>query len=623
MFSHSVFIIARNYPCRRRAWKHHVTAIIMNVRPFPFPSKRQRRTKVQTLSRFHWTSLTLTAVYLVSAFSVSAAAQDRIRPLQLRPDDAPQRKLEGLVKGSHVKVFIPSLPYIYISHAINGALIRPSDNAQGWEYDMAVDHRQIDDITYEFDLREGVVFQDGTPFNADAVVMNMNAFKEEPVLYSKIDKVFDRCEKIDDDTVRFYLKEKYGCFMNDLIWMQFYSKSYLDLDGWNGKATCPNLAAPGPYGLGPYILTEGYIEGDRHTAEAVLKANPNYWNKDFPRVETITVYTELDSTTAKAQVLGQEGQLDIAFIPPEYKVDTILSDYAKLVTSSSTNNIAIHFNLINGNPKLQDRKVRRALNEALHQRNLLHFVFEREGELSPTLASPFFPGMGKVKDLLPYSEQEDPYQASKQAELTAILDGLHLKVLTQNRFMDLWRSIETQLSRVGVTLDIVEVKSEKEIFGPLLETNQGNNTVDWDMLVWGNDDWFFNHPFTAFLVYRTHNVWSTIYPDPVLDRYVDEMFRSRVTNPATGQTEPEFEEITRKIVQHVYDEAYMLFVPTPNNVFAVNKEVIFKPYRMACFPLWNIQVTDQHWSVRDGPYPDRLKKPVEITRITFDDESRK
>ncbi len=560
------------------------------------------------------------SIHLLLATSSFLAAQERITPLRPRPDDAQERALDRLVKGSHVKVFIPSLPYIYISHAINGALIRPSNNARGWEYDMAVDHRQLDDTTYEFQLREGVVFQDGTPFNADAVVMNMDAFKVEPVKYSKIDQVFDRCEKVDDFTVRFYLKEKYGCFMNDLIWMQFYTKSYLELDGWNGKATCPNLSTPGPYGLGPYILTEGYIEGDRHTPKAVLKANPNYWDPTLPRVETITVFTELDSTQAKNQVLDHEGQLDIAFIPPEYKVDTILSPYSKLVTSSSTNNIAIHFNLINGNPKLQDRQVRRALNQALHQGNLLHFVFEREGELSPTQASPFFPGMGKVQ-LLPYSELEDPYQPSKRAELKKILSGLKLKVLTQNRFLDLWRGIETHLRQVGVALEIVEVNSEKQIFVPLLATNADENEVEWDMLVWGNDDWFFNHPFTAFLVYRTHNVWSTIFPDPVLDGYIEEMFRARVIDPDTGRTEPEFEQITQKIVQHVYDEAYMLFVPTPNNVFAVNKEVVFRPYRMACFPLWNIQITDQHWSVRGNrPYPQSRRVPVEISRITFDDE---
>ncbi|MBG7608188.1 MAG: hypothetical protein IZT59_09210, partial [Verrucomicrobia bacterium] len=133
------------------------------------------------------------------------AQAPRVQALELRADDAPSRARPALIPGSHVKVFIPSLPYLYTSHSVNGALIKPSGNAQGWEYDMATSHRQLDDVTYEFTLRPNVRFQDGTPFNADAVVLNMEYFKRAPVKYSKIDKVFDRAEKIDDHTVRFHL----------------------------------------------------------------------------------------------------------------------------------------------------------------------------------------------------------------------------------------------------------------------------------------------------------------------------------------------------------------------------------------------------------------------------------
>ncbi|GAA5507704.1 ABC transporter substrate-binding protein [Novipirellula caenicola] len=540
-----------------------------------------------------------------------------IEPLRLRADDAPKRALPKAASGSHVKVCLPSLPYLYTSHAINGAMIKPSDNAQGWEYDMAVSHQQIDETTYEFQLRKGVRFQDGSPFDADAVVENMDAFKKQPTTYSKIDQVFDFVEKIDDYTVRFHLTEEYGCFMNDLVWMQFYTSEYLRVcGGWNGKASCPNLSRPGPYGLGPYILSEGYIEGDRQTDKAVLTANPYYWNPEYPKVETITVFTQLDAVDAKNKTLHREGEVDITDIPPESKVETILSPFAKVITSPSNNNIAIHINMINGNPKLRDKSVRRALNEALNQRNLLYFVFDNEGTLSPTMASPYFPGVREVvKTLKPFSEVNDPYTPSQQARLRSILSGLQLKVLTQNRFLSMWRGIESQLNRVGVTLQITTAPSEAEIFGPLLSTNAGKNQVDWDLLVWGNDDWFFNHPYTAFLVYRTTNVWSTVYPDPVMNHYIDEMFRVSVEDP-------QFSEITANIIRRAYDEAYMLFVPTPNRVMAVNKEVVYRPYKMACAPLWKIQITDQHWSVRRGPYPESSKGPVRITRMSIDQESK-
>lgn len=534
-----------------------------------------------------------------------------IEAIELRTDDAWNRASTKLVKGSHVKVFIPSLPYLYTSHAVNGALIRPAANQRGWEYDMAVDHQQIDDTTYEFQLRRGVRFQDGTPFNADAVVLNMEYFKKKPVQYSKIDEVFDHVEKVDDYTVRFHLTQKYGSFMNDAIWMQFYTEEYLKRNpgGWNGKDNCPNLSMPGPYGLGPYMLTEGYMEGDRQTSKAVLTANPYYWDPNYPKVETITVFTDLDSQKAKQMALYEEGELDITIIPPEDKVETILSDFSKLVISPSTDNIAIHINMINGHPKLKDKAVRNALNEAINRHNLLHFVFENEGLLSPI--SPQFPGVGEVSQhLLPTSADFDPNNNETQQRLRGILDGLTLRVLTQDRFLPLWRGIETHFARVGVTLDIQVTNSEREIFEQLLTTYKGKNSDHWDLLIWGNDDWYFNHPFSVFLVLRANNAWSTILPDPVMDEYLEEMFQATVEDP-------DFADICEKIMRRAYDQGYMLFVPTPNKVFAVNKEVVFHPYRMACMPLWRIEVTEQHWSVRasKAPYPPSLRTPVEITRV--------
>ena len=179
----------------------------------------------------------LISLHQISCFAVDVSGPRQFEPLVLRQDDAANRKAKQLVPGSEIKIFIPSLPYIYISHAINGALLRPANNDHGWKFDLATEFKRIDDTTYEFKLRSGVKFQDGTPFNADMVVLNMKYFKEKPFLFTKIDSVFDHAEKVDDYTVRFYLKEKYGQFLNDLIWVEFYSPKYLDKYGWNGKAT--------------------------------------------------------------------------------------------------------------------------------------------------------------------------------------------------------------------------------------------------------------------------------------------------------------------------------------------------------------------------------------------------
>ncbi len=540
-------------------------------------------------------------------------AGEKIFPLvQFRDDDAPERVSGILQKKSHIKVFLPSLPYLYVSHSINGVLVRPANNAQGWDWDLAISYTQLSDTSYEFKLRQGVVFQDGTPFNADAVVLNMKYFKKKPYLFTKIDQVYSHAEKVDNYTVRLHLKQKYSLFIRDLIWVVFYTEKYLAKYGWNGKATAPNLAEPGLYGLGPYILKKGYVEGNRRTSEVVLERNPLYWNKKFPKIDTVTLYTEFEPEKALEAVTQSEGILDIAPIPFSAKVETILSPYSKLQTTPSTNNWAIHINMRTGNKRLRERKVRIALNQALHQENLLNFVYDQEGLIKPTLVSPMFPVVrGVLKGMKAYSEVQNPYNPQKQEELKKILDGLELKIITQRHFMFLWKGIEYQLNKVGVTLTFDITNTEKYVFDQLLTTNAGENTKEWDLLIWGCDDWH-NHPWSAFFVYRSHNYWSTIGPDPISDSYIENFFRQ-------SEDSPEYKQAVSDIINHAYKNGYMLFVPAPNKVMAVNKEVVFSPWKMAVIPLWEIEVTKDHWSLREGNYSDGLKKP--IAPIHFKEDS--
>ncbi|MEY3220051.1 MAG: hypothetical protein RIT27_1408 [Pseudomonadota bacterium] len=532
-------------------------------------------------------------------------------PLQLRKDDAAQHISPARTKGSHLNVFLPSVAYLYISHAINGALIRPANNPQGWEYDLAISHQQINDTTYEFKLREGVVFQDGSPFNADSIISNMKFFKRKPPVYSKIHEVYDRVSKIDDYTVQFHLKEKYGAFINDVVWIQFYTQDYLLEYGWNGKPTPPNLAAAGLYGLGPYILKEGYAEGDRQTSKIELIANPLYWNKNYPKIESITIYTELSEQQAREMVLYHEGQLDIAPLDFNYKIETILSPYAKLFISPSTEAYMIHFNMRTGNPRLLDKEVRVALNQAIHRTNLLRFVYEDEGDLVPALASPAFIGVKEnLEKHKAFLEQIDPYQSEQQEKLFYILDGLKLKVLTQEHLLFLWRGIEYKLQKVGVTLEVTVVKNQQALFEQLLSTNIGKNTQAWDLLSWTNDGWFLLHPWSVFMVLRTHNYWSTLSSDAIMDNYLEELLRAKTD-------EPLFIETIYNIMHYASDNAYMLFLPAPHKIFAVNKEVVFTPYQQAVLPLWEIELSDRHVSLRKGDYPDELKKPVQMLKKHF------
>ncbi|NIO10005.1 MAG: hypothetical protein GTO40_19170 [Deltaproteobacteria bacterium] len=58
------------------------------------------------------------------------------------------------------------------------------------------------------------------------------------------------------------------------------------------------------------------------------------------------------------------------------------------------------------------------------------------------------------------------------------------------------------------------------------------------------------------------------------------------------------DEKMRQIEQYIYERAYAVFIYSPLNLYAVNKEVNFVPQKSLYLRLKETSVTDNHWSVR-------------------------
>ena len=448
----------------------------------------------------------------------------------------------------------------------------------------------------------------------------MTYFKRQPFSFSKLSTILNKVEKVDEYTVRFHLSEPYGVFLHDANWLQFYTPAYLEKHGWNGKPSCPNLAEPGPYALGPYILHEGYLEGDRSTPEVVLKANPHYWGENKAKVETITIYTELDIAEARNGALFSEGTVDITPVPFADEVETVLSPYAKLAVSPSMNNYAMHFNMLNGNAAIMDERIRYVINNAIDQEYLLNLSMVGEGVLSPTMVSPNFPRVSAAMSLLDgyFSDHAATHDTSTKALRQLIRDfqldndlnpdePLVLTLLAQESFMFLIKDIQYFLGQVNIDLQAQVLESEKLVFRQLFDTVENKNALAWDLLLWGNYDWY-KHPWSAFFVYVPGSSWSTLPDNQALVNFTDALLR---TNLASTRYVP----LIADLMRYIYENNYMVFLPSPNNVYAVNKEVVFTPGHSAFVYLRDIEVTEQHWSVReDLSYPDQKKQPVLINR---------
>lgn len=136
-----------------------------------------------------------------------------------------------------------------------------------------------DGKVYTFYLRKNVKFQDGEPFNAQAVKDNIDAVQQnkERHAWMALPSKIVSCDIVDNYTVKLVLSEAYYPALNELGYTRPYSmmspKCFINGETKNGVS--------GYIGTGPYKLTE-YVE-DQY---ATFEANPDYWGGE-PSIKKI------------------------------------------------------------------------------------------------------------------------------------------------------------------------------------------------------------------------------------------------------------------------------------------------------------------------------------------------
>jgi peptide/nickel transport system substrate-binding protein len=161
-----------------------------------------------------------------------------------------------------------------------------------------------DGLEYTFHLREGVVFPDGTPFNADAVMFTLDRIgpidemegANAGFLYTGY---AEGAEKIDDMTVKVTFQGPYA-FAPQLVatnvWKIVNPNIYSADEAGTELQAC---------GIGPYVL-ESFVEGE----EAVFVANESYYGTPPAEHKVIVRYFAESPTMALAL---QNGEIDIAW----------------------------------------------------------------------------------------------------------------------------------------------------------------------------------------------------------------------------------------------------------------------------------------------------------------------
>jgi len=233
--------------------------------------------------------------------------------------------------------------------------------AESWEVS------KDDPTKWIFHLRKGVVFHDGSEFNADAVIFNFDKLldKDSPQFSARQGSLVNfripsikSYRKIDDYTVEFTTHEPSSFVPYQLCYILIASPTQWEKTGkdWNEFAKTPS-------GTGPWKLES---LSPRESAEFTpFKA---HWNKDLvPKLDKVITIPIPDPNARTAALLS--GQVDWIEAPAPDAIPRIESQGFKIVSEVYPHVWSWHLSRVEGSP-WNDIRVRKAANLAIDREGI-------------------------------------------------------------------------------------------------------------------------------------------------------------------------------------------------------------------------------------------------------------
>lgn len=264
-----------------------------------------------------------------------------------------------------------------------------------------------DGLTYTFQLQEGVKFHDGTDFNAEAVIKNINRWKggkEEDFYYfnsmfkAEGEDIIKDVTAEGDYTVVFTLSRPQAPFLKNLAMSPFGIGSPTAFEAAGDKF------GDNPVGTGPFKFTD-WKRNDSITIEKFA----DYWQEGLPKLDKV-IFRSIPDNSARLNEL-MAGNIDLAdgINPSDGK--TVEGDSSLQLIERPSMNIG-YLGLTNTRAPFDNKLVRQAVNYAIDKQAIVDAFFEGRAEVA---ANPMPSSISGYNDAIsPY-----PYDPEKAKSLLA------------------------------------------------------------------------------------------------------------------------------------------------------------------------------------------------------------
>ena len=328
---------------------------------------------------------------------------------------------------------------------------------------LATEWKAIEPTVWEFKLRRGVKFSDGSEFTAADVVASIERVPKvpnSPSPFTAYTKQITKIDVVDPYTIRFRTAQPYPLMPSDMVQIAIVSKAAANAsteDFNSGKAAI---------GTGPYRLVR-YAKGDR----IELVRNDAWWGGRTPW-EKVTLRLVTNDAARVAALLSGDVQAienvptaDVAKLRQDRRLALFrqTSDRLMYVHMDSNRDVTPMVAAKDGKPHaknpLKDPRVRKAMSMAVNRPLIVERVMEGEAVPAGQLVPDFL--FGATKNLK--VEKHDPEGARKLLAEAGYPDGFALTLhATNNRYVNdakIAQALAQMWTRIGLKTEVVAMPS--------------------------------------------------------------------------------------------------------------------------------------------------------------------
>lgn len=249
-----------------------------------------------------------------------------------------------------------------------------------------------DGKTYDFQLRSGVKFSDGTPFTASDAAFSINYVKTKwTVNVAAAMKVVQSATAVSPTELKVVLSQPSN------LWL---FKMTTRIGAMISQKYVSKLATEA-IGTGPYVFSNW-----KHGDSITLTRNPNYWGTPAP-VKTVIFKYFQDPTAMNNAFLT--GQIQVITTVQTPQALAQFENNSKYQIIDGTTNGKVMMTINNAKPPLNNLKVRQAINYALNKPALLKAAWAGYGTVIGSHEVPTDPWYVDLADKYPY----DPTKAKQ------------------------------------------------------------------------------------------------------------------------------------------------------------------------------------------------------------------